>query len=161
MGKVYTKKGDSGYTKDYAGRKVAKDSCLIVLGGKIDALQSSIDGAMMYARGKTKKNLENTQKKLWQMAAETSHCDKACLLDPITKEDLEKLERDIDALGKPPKHFIRCSTWKAIMYNEARVRCRDVEREMVPLLRKKKVRPMIYQYVNRLSSYFFMLAYKG
>ena len=160
MKKVYTKKGDTGYTKDYAGRKVAKDHCLIVLGGKIDSLQSSIDLAMMYAKGETKKNLEHIQKKLWQMAAEIAHCDKSCLIDPVKKEDVAMLEKEINKLGKPPEHFIRFKGWKAISYNECRIRCRDLERHLVQLLRKGKLRPVVYQYANRLSSYFFMLAYK-
>jgi len=161
MQKVYTKNGDSGYTIDFSGKKIAKDHPIIVIGGKIDALQSSIDGAMMYSNRKRKAVLEHIQRKLWQTSAEIAHCDRLCLIDPIKEKDVKQLEKEIDALGEAPKHFIRFQSWEAIIYNECRIRARELETQLVLQLRKRKLRPVVYQYINRLSSLFFMYAYKS
>jgi len=78
----------------------------------------------------------------------------------VAEEDLRALEGVTDSLGEPPKKFIRFNTLKAIQYNECRIRCRELETLMAGPLRKKKLRPIVFRYVNRLSSLFFMLAYK-
>jgi cob(I)alamin adenosyltransferase len=145
MRKAYTKAGDQGWTRDFSGGRLAKDHATIVIGGKIDSLQSAIDLALLGARGRAKKMLEEVSKKLWQNAGE---------------EDLRALEEFTDSLGEPPKKFIRFNTLKAIRYDECRIRCRELETLMAGPLRKKKLRPIAYRYVNRLSSLFFMLAYK-
>ncbi len=159
--KAYTKKGDKGYTKDYAGRKHRKDNLIIVVGGKIDALQSAIDAAMLHARGRDRHMLDEIQRKLWQTAAEISKCDKKCLIAPVTERDLKELENFIDKLGRPPTKFVRFITRQAIVYNECRVRARELETFAVKLLAKKQLRRIAYDYLNRLSSAFFMLAYKS
>jgi ATP:cob(I)alamin adenosyltransferase len=159
MGKVYTKKGDEGTTADYSGRRIPKDDIVIVAMGKIDALQSAIDAAVLEGGAKHKPFLQWVQRKLWQTAGEISCADEKCVIDPITDGDLEKLEQYIDALGDPPHAFIRFNTKKSIAYNEARIRCRDLETFLVKLLRERKVRPAAYAWLNRLSSLFFMLSY--
>lgn len=159
MRKVYTKKGDAGTTADYSGRRVPKDDPLIIVMGKIDALQSAIDAAILEGGAKHKVFLEWVQRKLWQTAGELSCADEKCVIDPVVESDLEKLEAYIDALGESPQHFIRFNTKKSIAYNEARIRCRDLETSLVKLLRDEKVRPIAYAWLNRLSSLFFMLSY--
>ncbi len=159
MAKVYTKKGDQGTTANYSGTRVPKDDPLILVMGKIDALQSSIDAAVLEGGKKHKPFLEWVQRKLWQTAGEISCADEKCVIDPITDGDLEKLEQYIDGLGEPPRQFIRFNTKKSIAYNEARIRCRDLETFLVKLLRDEKVRPIAYAWLNRLSSLFFMLSY--
>jgi len=42
--------------------------------------------------------------------------------------------------------------------NEARIRCRDVERKLTTFLKENKIRKVTYKYVNRLSDYLFCLA---
>ncbi|MDO8495266.1 MAG: ATP:cob(I)alamin adenosyltransferase [bacterium] len=159
MDKIYTKKGDRGFTADYSGRRIPKDHILVITGGKIDTLQSAIDLAILKSAKKHKLFLGWIQRKLWQTAGEISCADETCIIDPITAEDINRLEKYIDSLGKPPQKFIRFDTEKAIIYNEARIRCRELETFLVKLLRAKKVRPLAYQWLNRLSSLFFMLSY--
>ena len=143
MKKAYTKTGDSGRTKDCSGRTLAKDDIRIVAGGKIDALQSAMDLALLAARGPAKAILKEIQGKLWAEAG---------------PKDLGKIERFIDGLGEPPRSFVRFGSLQAIRYNECRVRCRELESACTPLLRARKLRPEAYAYLNRLSSLFFMLA---
>jgi cob(I)alamin adenosyltransferase len=78
---------------------------------------------------------------------------------PVVEEDLKIIEKFTDSLGEPPKKFVRFNTLKSIQYNEARIRCRELETYLVKLLRKKQLRSVAYKYINRLSSLFFMLAY--
>jgi ATP:cob(I)alamin adenosyltransferase len=143
--KAYTKAGDSGRTKDCSGRSLAKDDVRIVAGGKIDALQSAMDLALRGARGAAKAILRKIQGKLWA---------------EVGPQDLANIERFIDGLGEPPRKFVRFGSLQAIRYNECRVRCRDLESACTPLLRARKLRPAVYAYLNRLSSLFFMLAYR-
>ena len=161
MRKIYTKRGDEGFTKDYSGKKISKDDIKIIIAGKIDSLQSAIDLAILNSTGKTKNFLGEVQKKLWQTAGEISCVDKSCILWPVEEKDLEMLEKFTDFLGEPPNKFVRFNTLKSVYYNEARIRCRELETFFVKLLRKKQIRPIAYKWVNRLSSLFFMLAYKS
>src|SRR3989304_7373955 len=161
MRKAYTKAGDEGFTKDYSGKRIPKDDIRIVVAGKIDSLQSAIDLLILKSTGKTKKVLEEIQKKLWQTAGEISCADKLCVVWPIEEKDLEMIEKFADSLGEPPKKFVRFDTLKAICYNEARIRCRELETFSVKLLREKQIRPVAYKWINRLSSLFFMLSYKS
>lgn len=158
--KAYTKKGDLGYTHDYSGKKIPKDDIQIICWGKVDELQAIVDLAILQAKGKVKKMLNQVQHKLWQTSGEISCSPPECVVDPVTEEDLREMEAFIDSLGEPPEHFVRFNTPGAITLNECRVRCRNLERNLVKLLRKKKLRPVVYKYINRLSSLFFMLAYK-
>jgi cob(I)alamin adenosyltransferase len=159
MGKLYTKKGDEGFTTDYAGNILKKNDLLIKIAGKIDKLQSAVDTSILLSNEKNE-ILEIIQKKLWQASGEISNCPGECIVDPITNKDLQNLELFIDKLGEPPNKFVRFNTQKSISFNECRIRCRELETLLVELLLEKKLRSEIYKYVNRLSSLFFMLAYK-
>ncbi len=159
MKKVYTKKGDAGLTKDYAGNALAKDDLVIVINGKIDTFQSALDMSILLLPAHSE-FLNKVQKKMWQIAGEVANCPGDCLIDPVTSKDLEELELYVDSIGEPPNKFVRFNTQESIWCNEARVRCRELERELVKLLRDGKLRSEIFKYVNRLSSLFFMLGYK-
>ncbi len=143
MKKAYTKNGDTGFTRGLSGRRLAKDDARIVASGKIDALQSAMDLALLDAKGPTKAMLLEAQGALWRK---------------LGQQDLKKLEDFIDSLGEPPKGFMRFNRPRAVAYNECRVRCRDLESACTRLLRSGKMRPAVYAYINRLSSLFFMLA---
>ena len=160
MGKLYTRNGDEGFTRNYLGKKIAKDDLEIIVQGRIDSLQSSIDLVMLDAKGKTKEFLEEIQKKLWQTAGEISCADKSYLISPVAEEDIKALEDFTDSLGEPPRKFIRFNTLSSAQYNEARVRCRELEIYLTKLLRNKRINPVTYRYVNRLSSSLFMLAFR-
>ncbi|MDP4039192.1 MAG: hypothetical protein Q8P57_01270 [Candidatus Pacearchaeota archaeon] len=162
MGKLYTGNGDSGLTKDFAGNELKKDDLIIQVNGKIDSLQSALDMCIfLCVNEEHRKILNEVQKKLWQVAGEVANCDRDCLIWPVTDSDLQNLEEFIDSLGEPPNKFVRFENEKAIWFNECRVRCRDLERELVKLLGAGKLRGEIFKYVNRLSSLFFILGYKS
>ena len=160
--KVYTRNGDLGMTKDFAGNELAKDDLVIVANGKIDSLQSALDMSIFLCEDEEHKVfLKEVQKKMWQVAGEIANCPGDCLLWPVVDKDLEELENFIDSLGEPPNKFVRFTNQKSIWFNECRVRCRELEREIVNLLRGGKLRNEVYKYINRLSSLFFMLGYRS
>src|SRR3989344_6265549 len=160
MKKLYTKKGDSGITKDYSGKEIKKNDAMVKTVGKIDFLQSAIDLAVLQNSGQEKEILEKVQKKLWQLSGELFNCPGDCLIDPVKEEDIQGMENFIDSLGEPPNKFVRFNTPESITLNECRVRCRELETYLAELLEKNKLRPEMYRYINRLSSLFFMMGYK-
>lgn len=160
MKSAYTKKGDAGFTRDCSGQRLAKYDARIVAVGKIDALQSAIDLVLLGSRGAARAMLDEVQRKLWQSAGELSRASRACVPWPVSQSDVETLERLLARLGEPPKKFVRFDTLRAVHFNECRVRCRDLESSCTRFLRAKKLRPAVYRYLNRLSSLFFMLAYR-
>ena len=157
--KAYTSKGDSGFTKDFAGKQILKDEVLVLANGKIDFLQAAIDMAVFLDSGEHKEILQKVQQKLWQAAGEIANCPGDCLNAPVTSEDLADLEKYVDSLGEPPRKFVRFTNEKSIWFNECRVRCRELETLIVKLLRNGSLRSEIYKYINRLSSLFFMLGF--
>ncbi|MEK6847125.1 MAG: ATP:cob(I)alamin adenosyltransferase [Nanoarchaeota archaeon] len=160
--KVYTSKGDGGFTTDFSGQRLLKDDIRILVNGKIDNLQSALDMSIFLCKNdEDKKVLNEVQKKMWQVAGEVANCDKECLIWPVTDNDLLELEKFIDSLGEPPKKFVRFENEKAIWFNECRVRCRELETLIVKLLRDGTLRGDVFKYVNRLSSLFFMMGYKA
>ena len=158
--KLYTKKGDFGITKDYANNEIKKHDSMVKTVGKIDSLQSILDLAILKSQGEEKQMLEKVQKKLWQLSGELFNCPGDCLIDPVKEEDIQDMENFIDSLGEPPNKFVRFNTEDSITMNECRVRCRELETHLAELLEKNKLRPEMYQYINRLSSLFFMMGYK-
>lgn len=159
MKKIYTKKGDKGLTIDYLKNVLPKDNPKIIANGKTDALQAIIDLAVIKSNKKNKSLLLWVQEKLWQLAGEIAGAPLKKLTNPITKADLIKLEQYIDSLGEPPQNFIRFRSEKSIIYNEARIRTRELEIALLKLLKTGELRPIAYAFINRLSSFFFMLAY--
>lgn len=153
MSKAYTGKGDSGYTTTFDGRMLPKDHEIIIAEGKIDTLLSALDFAKQTNPAHTK-DLEELATKLWLMGGELSGAAQA-----VKKDDVTTLEKNINSYGQPPDHFIRFTKEGALWLNECRVRCREAESALTPLLRTQTVSPEFYTYMNRLSSYFFMLAY--
>ena len=146
MRKAYTKRGDSGFTRDRSGRRLPKDHPSILRVGQADSLQSAVGLALLTARGKTRAMLREVRDGLWKDAS---------------PRDLARLETFIDSLGEPPQGFIRFTGLRALRYDECRVRCRQLESACAPLLRSGRMKPAAYAWLNRLSSLFFMLAVRA
>lgn len=162
MRKIYTKQGDKGYTSTFSGNRVRKDSQIIQISGIIDTLLSAMDIAKLYITNAAYVVILNfITKKLWQLAAEVSLGDieDEHISNYITEDDIKYLENKIDDLGMPPKRFVRFKKKDAIFLNECRTRTRDLERALTPLL-DSSLRPENFQFINRLSDLFFMMAYK-
>lgn len=158
MVKIYTKTGDKGMTSDYKGNRIDKDSCLIRVQGKIDLLQSAIDSLIVMVPSMKTRDmfLESVQENLGVIAGDIAGYPKSKDLE----YDLIELEKRIDECKIDLKNFIRFRHYLTIQFNEARVRCRELEIELIAHSKENEVEPSVKKYVNRLSDYFFALAYK-
>ncbi|SRR3989344_3399845 len=159
--KIYTKIGDGGETMTYGGIKVPKDSWIVDINGDIDALQAGLDTAKINIDDERLKGIINyINLKLWQLGGEVSLGGIGKNINnPIIDEDLELIESYIDSFGEMPNHFVRFNKKGSVYLNEARVRCRVLERNLTQLLRAGFVREAVYKYINRLSDLLFMMSY--
>jgi len=160
--KPYTKTGDSGTTSNYDGKRVPKDDSIIIAVGKIDSLLAALDSSVAILKDDSIKELiEAIQKKLWQTAGEISLGSTGKnVKDEVTKEDIKFLEDSIDKYNEGLTYFTRFRTESSVRLNETRIRCRELEVVLTPLLREEKIRPEVYQYINRLSDLLYVLACK-
>jgi cob(I)alamin adenosyltransferase len=166
--KIYTKKGDQGYTSLIGGTKVPKSHLRIDCYGTVDELNSCL-GVLCAMRIKDKKakvTLDAVQERLFVVGSWLA-CDpktSKMTLPELDEKDVTLLEQEIDrmtALLPPLKFFIlpggsAAGAWCHVV----RTVCRRAERLVVALSAKDKVDQRIIVYLNRLSDYLFVLGRK-
>jgi cob(I)alamin adenosyltransferase len=176
--KIYTKKGDQGYTTLYREKKVAKNDHLINLIGLLDELNSHIGFALSLIWEDNGRQvpqesahwhvLSDVQKNLFELGAFLAG---ASLEEQWILSQILELEENIDsadARNKPLTNFILPGgTPAASALHLARTVCRRTEREFVDTTTKifgmsrehwPKEYMGIIQYLNRLSDYLFVVA---
>lgn len=164
---IYTKTGDRGETSLFGGKRVSKADLQIEAYGTVDELTSFI--GLLIVRVKTKKEKEflvEIQKDLYEimgvLAGSEHHIVDLELM-------IKKIEQEIDFLqSKLPKlvRFILPGvTESAAVAHLTRVVTRRAERAVVNFYNSSKInknqekyRIIIFQYLNRLSDYFFIYA---
>ena len=157
---IYTKTGDKGTTTRYDGKRVPKNDFSVLIVGKLDNLMASLDSAYVSVKSKKiRKIIDEVQDKLWQTAGEISLGKPGKKINKeIKHEDIEVLEKYIDEFSQKISYFVRFRTESSTRINEARVRCRELEVPLTKYLKEGKVRPVVYQYINRLSDLLYVLA---
>lgn len=161
--KVYTKKGDKGYTLVMGTRvRVPKYHNRICAIGTVDELNSFVGLIRSTSEGSHDIILEQIQNDLFNIGAG--------LADTRKEHDItlntEILERSMDVMSKslePLRNFILPAGNIAMCYcHVARTVCRRAEREIVRLAETEEdaVDDNILGYINRLSDYFFVLGRK-
>lgn len=177
---IYTKKGDEGTTRTLNGKTLRKNDLSIEVNGAIDEAIVSVEEARFhvrameesgsyiddnqqsitydYLKGHTKQ-LTKIIEALYFLGAEISNGKASELPRTIDKGFVEKLEEKIDSFNIELTSFVHFNDLSAIVVNKARVTVRRLERVMTELMRMEVIRPVLYQYVNRLSDYLFSLAY--
>ncbi len=165
VAKIYTKVGDGGFTATLAGEMLKKNHPVVVANGKLDSLQASLDFARYVAEreGKTvvAGEIDFIQDRLRQAGGEISAGKTGgAVKNPVVEGDAEKLEKLIDAIseGKEFKRFVRFRTHAGMAFNEARVRCREAEIALVPLLESGRIRRELFKFVNRLGDFLYAAA---
>lgn len=160
---IYTKKGDKGLTSVLSKDKkqIRKDNLLIFTIGAVDEANSYL-GVCISQIDKKKfqkeiKLLRDAQEKLFTIGA--------CLAgsrESIERKDLKAYENYIDRIESELPvlaNFVLpggSSESSQLMY--ARALIRKAEREVVKLSKKKKVKPEVFSFLNRLSDAVFMMA---
>jgi cob(I)alamin adenosyltransferase len=162
--KIYTRKGDEGFTSLVGGKRVSKAGLRIDAYGTTDELNSFIACLLEKINDSDdRKFLLRIQSDLFTLGSylASEPGTRPCL---ISEEEISQLEAAIDrtdALLPPLNRFILpggCpgSAWA----NVCRTVCRRAERCMVKINRSGSVDAKALKYINRLSDYFFLLARK-
>ena len=163
--KIYTKKGDKGTTSLFGGTRLPKHHIRIESYGSVDELNSFI-GLVRDQVQETavRKELKSIQETLFtigsHLAADPSK--ENLWLPEIKDSEVELLEKGIDRMEEslePLKNFILPGGHPVVSYcHVVRCVCRRAERNVVALSEINEVAPILFQYLNRLSDYFFVLA---
>lgn len=171
--KIYTKRGDEGFTDLFGGERVPKTHIRVKTGGAIDGACAAI--GLAYSAPNVsdpiKKDLAKIMKLLFSAGAEIACASKERaheLLDRKLKNHIEEhhigwMESIIDAeeANLPPlKSFILpCGSDEAARLHYARYFVRHAETMLIELKDENEaVRPEILRFFNRLSDLLFMLA---
>lgn len=165
--KIYTKKGDTGTTQLLGGTRVSKGNLKIESYGTIDELNSYIGLIRDQEISETYKNqLIEIQDRLFTIGAHlATDLEKSKMkLPTILALDIENLENWIDEMEKQlpeMKSFVLPGGHSTVSYcHISRCVCRRAERIIVLLNESEHVEPLIFQYINRLSDYLFVLSRK-
>lgn len=162
--KIYTRKGDEGYTSLVSGNRVLKSNIRLETYGMVDELNSFI--ACLINEVNTREDrqfLLDIQSNLFVMGGYLAN-DLETRKASVPQEEVDKLEAEIDKIDEllpPLKHFVLPGGSKgSSMAHVCRTVCRRVERSAYRLKEKTDVDPVTLKYLNRLSDYFFLFARK-
>lgn len=172
--KIYTKTGDKGTTALFGGTRVPKSHLRIDAYGTVDELNSHIGLVKdTYENKDAKALLNRIQDRLFTIGAIlATDPEKAKLkngkerlaIPKISKEDIEKLEQEIDQMNEslpPMTHFILPGGHPSVSNcHITRCVCRRAERLATALYNLEPFHEEVLQYLNRLSDYLFVLARK-
>lgn len=162
--KIYTRRGDSGETSLFGGRRVRKSNSRIEAYGTVDELNSYIGLVRSYQisdHGEIV--LDKVQQHLFVAGTElATPGDSNKNIQHLGDEEINWLEKQIDALEEELpalKNFILPGggTVGATL-NVCRTVCRRAERICVRYLDEEKISSGVIRYLNRLSDLLFVLA---
>jgi cob(I)alamin adenosyltransferase len=161
--KAYSGTGDKGETSLYGGTRVEKADPRVEAYGAIDELNSQLGVARAHI--KTKKLdqiLKNIQRDLWILGGDLASELVTANVPRISKEQLDRLESVTDELnsGLPRlrRFILPGGSVPGAELHVARAVCRRAERRIVTLSKIESINPDLLPYINRLSSFLFVLA---
>ena len=164
ISKVYTRTGDAGQTSLVSGTRVDKDDVRVEAYGTIDELNSNL-GVLLHS---TKLDdpeviaiVRKAQNKLFNIGGYLAN-DKADKLYGVTQEDVAELERMMDQMNEvipPAQGFVLPGgTRLSAQADRCRTITRRAERRVVTLAKVAPIDPLVLEYINRLSDFFFVFA---
>lgn len=164
--KIYTKTGDKGTTANVLGQRISKGDIMLELQGTVDEVNVNVG----YLRAMLKdipmkeqpfdidKSLRDVQYALFRIGTDISS---NFTYEYVKEAEIAAMEQSIDIMTdavEPLKNFIYYSGNIASTYCQViRSVVRRAERIFVRHLEGKDYN-LDYQYINRLSDYFFTLA---
>ncbi len=164
ISKVYTRTGDTGKTSLVSGTRVDKDDVRVEAYGTVDELNSNI-GVLLHSTKLDDQDiyalLRKAQNKLFNIGAYLAN-DKADALYGVKEEDVAELEKMMDAMNEelpPAQGFVLPGgTRLSATADRCRTITRRAERRVVTLSHVAHVEPLVLEYLNRLSDFFFVFA---
>lgn len=166
--KIYTKLGDKGETSLIGGLRVPKYHERIEAYGTLDELNSFIglirDQKINKHYKKILTEIQSVVFILESILATDPQSKTAKELPVLSEKDVELLEKEIDEMNEelpPLRNFILPGGHSTVSYcHIARTVCRRSERLVIKMSGNNIIDPLVLQYLNRLSDYFFVLARK-
>lgn len=162
--KIYTRTGDDGTTGLFGGGRVSKHDIRLSAYGSIDELNAVLGAvrATSLSQG-VDEILCTLQNEMFDLGAELATPDAAKHATQLLSDEVvDRLETWIDSLEsnlEPLKTFVLPGgSPAAAALHFARCVCRRAEREIVALSETAPVRPLVLQYINRVSDLLFVLA---
>lgn len=164
----YTRGGDKGRTSLANGQRIDKDHLLMEIVGTLDELNSWVGWLAAKAPATLTGHLPEVQRRLFAIGAYVGGVSEPKALP--TEETLAALEAEINTLGAGEdmafKGFVLPGGEEsAALAHVCRTVCRRAERRYVAWLKDEKAEAApqaaaILPYLNRLSTYFYVLAKK-
>ncbi|KLO22671.1 ATP--cobalamin adenosyltransferase [Marinitoga sp. 1197] len=158
---ISTGGGDKGKTSLWSGERVPKNDLRVEAYGTIDELSAHLGEAKHYVKSYKVKNIINEiQNDLFKVAGELASKNKN-FIQPITKEDGEKLTKYIKNFEEKVKlngFVITGSTIESAKLDICRTIARRAERRIICVNDEDKVSEELLIYMNRLSDLLFIMA---
>lgn len=164
-GKVYTRTGDAGTTSLVSGNRVSKDDVRVEAYGTVDELNSNI-GVLLHSTKLDNQEviacLRKAQNKLFNIGAYLANDAADATLYGLTADDVTQLEQMMDSMSAelPPMQgfILPGGTRLSATADRCRTITRRAERRVVTLSHTAPVHPLVLEYLNRLSDFFFVFA---
>lgn len=164
--KVYTRKGDSGQTTIWGGRRLSKDHARVEAIGAVDEASATIGMAAAHALPAGLNDaLHQAQRCLFIAGSELMAPDRTgsgSALPRLNETDVTDLEDTIDSLQldlPELRNFILPGgSPAAAALHVARATCRRAERRVTSLSRVEHVVPVVPAYLNRLADMLYVAA---
>ena len=165
ISKVYTRTGDSGKTSLVSGTRVDKDDVRVEAYGTVDELNSNI-GVLLHSTKLDNHEvialLRKAQNKLFNIGAYLANDAPDATLYGLTQDDVAALEQMMDTMSEelpPMRGFILPGgTRLSATADRCRTITRRAERRVVTLSRQAHIEPLVLEYLNRLSDFFFVFS---
>ncbi|MBV8203208.1 MAG: cob(I)yrinic acid a,c-diamide adenosyltransferase [Acidobacteria bacterium] len=165
--KVYTRKGDRGFTRLAGGQKIHKADPRIEAYGGVDELNACMGLAVEAMRGEARlavlrERALSIQNELFDLGAQLAVLppDRRPDTPRVTAAQVERLEREIDEMNAgvgPLRSFILPGGGEvAARLHLARTVCRRAERELLRLAAVEPLDGLEAPYLNRLSDWLFV-----
>jgi cob(I)alamin adenosyltransferase len=165
--KIYTRRGDTGETGIWGGKRVGKDEARIEAIGTVDECNATLGvvAAHVGLPDVVADVLRTVQNALFVVGSELMAPERTgsgASVPRLADDDVTHLEQVIDELdGALPelRNFILPGgTPAAADLHVARAVCRRAERRVATLRKAEEVSPAVGQYLNRLADLLFVLA---
>ena len=165
ISKVYTRTGDAGQTSLVSGTRVDKDDVRVEAYGTIDELNSNL-GVLLHSTKLDEHDiialLRKAQNKLFNIGAYLANDAADATLYGLKQEDITELEQMMDKMSEelpPMRGFILPGGSRlSATADRCRTVTRRAERRVVSLTKVAHVEPLVLEYLNRLSDFFFVFA---
>jgi cob(I)alamin adenosyltransferase len=164
--KIYTRKGDSGETGIWGGRRLNKDQIRLEAIGTVDECNAAIGAALAHGLpDRLQEILKSAQGQLFVVGSELMAPDRTgagSTLPRLADDDISAVEAAIDslesALPELTNFILPGGTAAAADLQAARAVCRRAERRVTTLRRAEGVIPAVCAYLNRLADLLFVAA---